>query len=356
MPTVRSPERSTATAPTGARRLSFNTLLALVVIGVVLCALIAAPFLSALTWAFALSVVAMPLHERIEARVKKPNIAAGFSVLVVTLLIFVPAGLVAWQVGVQAQEYLGELQSQVDAGALRDLAARVPGGTRIYDAVLGGETSPAETLVPQARQAGSWVASAGAVLFQTAVALFSLFFLLRDRAMVVKAARHYMPLTRAEANQFLERIRSVTHATLFGTVVTSTIQGVLGGLIFALLGIPGALLWGVVMALLSLIPSAGAFVIWLPAAVILAVRGEWGKAAILGGWGALVVGTIDNILYPWLVGKEVQMHTLTIFLAVVGGLFVFGAPGLVLGPLIVAATMALLDIVRARERRRQIEA
>lgn len=340
------------TPPVDPRRLSFNTLLALVVVGVVLCALIAAPLLSALTWAFALAVVAMPFHERVEARMKRPNLAAGFSVLAVTLLLFVPAGLVAWQVGVQAQEYLGELQSRVDSGALRDLASRLPGGTRIYDAILRGET-PTETIVPRVQQAGGWVASAGAVVFQTVVALFSLFFLLRDRAVIARTARHYLPLTRAEANQFLERIRSVTHATLFGTGVTSMIQGILGGIIFALLGIPGALLWGVVMALLSLIPSSGAFVIWLPAALILAMRGDWGKAAILGGWGALVVGTIDNVLYPWLVGKEVQMHTLTIFIAVVGGLIVFGAPGLVLGPLIIAATMAMLDIVRRRGRARK---
>jgi predicted PurR-regulated permease PerM len=120
---------------------------------------------------------------------------------------------------------------------------------------------------------------------------------------------------------------------------------------FALVGIPGALLWGVAMALLSLIPSAGAFLIWIPAAVVLAAQGDWTRATVVGVWGALAVSTIDNVLYPWLVGQEVRLHTLVVFLAVVGGLIVFGAVGLVLGPVTAAATIAMLEIVRKRSRR-----
>jgi predicted PurR-regulated permease PerM len=102
------------------------------------------------------------------------------------------------------------------------------------------------------------------------------------------------------------------------------------------------------MAMLALIPSSGAFFIWLPAAAFLAFQGDWTRAAILAGWGVLVVGSIDNLLYPHLVGKEMHLHTLTVFLSVVGGLFVFGAAGLVLGPVIVAATMAMHEILRQR--------
>jgi predicted PurR-regulated permease PerM len=105
------------------------------------------------------------------------------------------------------------------------------------------------------------------------------------------------------------------------------------------------------MALLSLIPSAGSFVIWIPAAIVLATQGEWWRAVLLAGWGTLVVGTIDNILYPWLVGHETRLHTLVVFLAVVGGLLVFGAAGIVLGPVAAAATVTLLDILKARGRR-----
>jgi predicted PurR-regulated permease PerM len=226
----------------------------------------------------------------------------------------------------------------------------------VYDTATS-ESGGAAALVPTVQeQAGAWVASAARAVFQILVALFALFFLLRDRSAVVATFRSYMPMSRLEADYFFKRIRSMTHATLYGNVVTAAAQGVLGGLMFMLVGIPGALLWGVVMALLSLIPSSGAFLIWLPTAAVLAVQGDWGRAAILAGWGALVVGTIDNVLYPWLVGKEVRLHTLVVFLAVVGGLIVFGAAGLVLGPVTAAATIALLDIIDRRTSRGRLGA
>ena len=115
---------------------------------------------------------------------------------------------------------------------------------------------------------------------------------------------------------------------------------------FVVVGIPGALLWGVVMAILSMVPTAGAFLIWLPTAVVLGLQGEWGRAALIGAWGAFVVGTIDNFLYPALVGKEMRLHTLPVFFAIVGGVMMFGAAGVVLGPVVLAATIALLDILR----------
>ena len=159
-------------------------------------------------------------------------------------------------------------------------------------------------------------------------------------------------MTPSEATYFFERIRSMAHATIYGSLTTAIVQGTLGGLMFAILGIRGALLWGAVMALLSMIPSAGAFVVWIPAAIVLALQGDWVRATILVGWGTLVVGTIDNVLYPWLVGQQVRMHQLAVFVAVVGGLLAFGAAGLVLGPVIAAATLALLDIVQQRAHTR----
>jgi predicted PurR-regulated permease PerM len=184
------------------------------------------------------------------------------------------------------------------------------------------------------------------------VAIFALFFMLRDRASAVATVRSYLPMTPSESSYFFERIRSMTHATIYGSVTTAVIQGTLGGIMFALLGIQGALLWGVVMALLSMIPSAGAFVVWIPTAIVLAIQGDWTRATILVTWGTLVVGTIDNVLYPWLVGKEVRLHQLTVFVALVGGLLAFGAAGLVLGPVVAAATIALMDIVQQRAHTR----
>jgi predicted PurR-regulated permease PerM len=328
-----------------------GALVAFAVVGIAVCAWIATPFVSALTWAFALAVVAAPLHDRIERRLRRPGLAAGTSVLLVTLLLLIPTMITAWQVGVQVSEGLEQMQQQLEAGALKDIAARVPGGTRIYEMVMSDKGS-ATSLVPTVQQqAGAWLATTISVVFQVLVAAFALFFLLRDRSAVLATIRSYLPMTGPEATLFLDRIRLMTHATIYGTVVTALIQGTLGGIMFAIVGIPAAFLWGVVMALLSLIPSAGSFVIWIPAAIVLATQGEWWRAVLLAGWGTLVVGTIDNILYPWLVGHETRLHTLVVFLAVVGGLLVFGAAGIVLGPVAAAATVTLLDILKARGRR-----
>jgi predicted PurR-regulated permease PerM len=122
------------------------------------------------------------------------------------------------------------------------------------------------------------------------------------------------------------------------------VQGTLGGLMFWWLGLPAPLLWGIVMALLAVIPVLGAFIIWVPAALFLLVTGHEVQALILILWGAIVVGGIDNLLYPILVGKRMKIHTVLAFISLVGGVMLFGPSGLVLGPVIFAVTQQLLQI------------
>jgi predicted PurR-regulated permease PerM len=130
----------------------------------------------------------------------------------------------------------------------------------------------------------------------------------------------------------------------FGTVVAAAVQGALGGAVFWLLGLPNPVFWGLVMALLAIIPILGAFVVWIPAAVYLAWSGAWAKALVLAAYGTIVIGGIDNILHPVLAGGRLQIHTVVAFISIVGGLMVFGAAGLVLGPLAVTMTIAILHI------------
>jgi predicted PurR-regulated permease PerM len=138
------------------------------------------------------------------------------------------------------------------------------------------------------------------------------------------------------------------HATFYGTIVCAAVQGTLGGLMFWWLGLSAPLLWGLIMGLLAIVPVFGAFVIWIPAAALLALDGHWSKALLLTAWGSVVVGGIDNLLYPMLVGNRLRLHTVPAFVSVVGGLVVFGASGVILGPLAVSITLSLLEIWRAR--------
>jgi predicted PurR-regulated permease PerM len=163
---------------------------------------------------------------------------------------------------------------------------------------------------------------------QVAVALFALFFFFRDRDQVLNGLKSVMPLSDEETTRLFGSVASMVRATIYGNVFTSVIQGALGGLMFWVLGIPAALLWAVGMFLLSLVPNLGSFLIWGPAAAWLAISGQWVRAMILVGWGVAVVGSIDNILYPILVGREVRIHTLLLFVSLAGGVLLFGASGL----------------------------
>ena len=139
-------------------------------------------------------------------------------------------------------------------------------------------------------------------------------------------------------------------ATIYGVLAISAIQGTLGYLIFLTLGLPSPLLWGVVMFIMSMIPMAGAFIVWVPAALYLLLTGSYVKALVLTVWGVVVIGSIDNFLSPSLVGRRARLHELLIFFSVLGGLQVFGVLGLVIGPVLAAITLALIEVVRQANR------
>jgi predicted PurR-regulated permease PerM len=315
------------------------------------CYLMARPFLPAMAWALALAIVAHPAHCWIARRVSKPGLAAALGVVLVALIIVAPAGLVVHTMVGKAAETLqvlqgGEVERAVDRAAQSNprlghiwgwLKSRGNAGSAL-DQVTGLAGTTLKSIVG----GSTW----GVVTFL--VAFLLLFYFWRDRALFTGFIRHFLPLSDQETDRLFSRLRDTVYASIYGTLVVAAVQGALGGLMFWWLGLPAPLLWGVVMALLSVIPVLGAFVIWIPAAIFLAMQGHWGKAIILTLWGTLVVGLIDNLLYPILVGKRLRLHTVPVFLGIVGGLIVFGASGLVLGPVIVALTDAVLNIWRCR--------
>ncbi len=333
------------------RRLTLGVLILMTAIGVAICLLMVTPFIPGLAWALALGVTAMPLHRRILRLIHWPNVAALITVGIVAIGLLVPAAFVGYQIGRQATEGLETAQTYFKSGRWRQTLQQYP-VLRSTLQFINTEQPPEQAsreIVPEVqRQAGATLRSVPWLLVQGAFALFTLFFLFRDRSELLAGVRSVLPMSHAEADYFFSRIAGMTHATIFGTVVVAMIQGALGGFIFFVVGIPNALLWAAVMALLAMVPNAGAFVIWIPAAIFLAAQGQWGKATLLVAWGGLVVSSIDNVLFPALVGREMRLHTLPVFLSIAGGSLMFGAAGLVLGPVTLAATVALLDIIRRR--------
>ena len=174
--------------------------------------------------------------------------------------------------------------------------------------------------------------------------LYAAYFFIIEGGFLLKRMMYYLPLEARNENRLLERFTSVTRATLKGTVIIGVLQGGLAGLAFAAVGIEAAIFWGTMMTVLSIIPAVGSGLIWLPAAIILALAGEYLKAIGLALFCGLVVGSLDNLLRPRLVGKDTQMHDLLIFLSTLGGLTLFGLIGFVIGPIVAALFVTVWEI------------
>jgi predicted PurR-regulated permease PerM len=183
-------------------------------------------------------------------------------------------------------------------------------------------------------------------LLSTFFVMFTMYYLFKDGEQAVGVLRDMLPLDRASGERLVTRTGDIISASVYGVVVIAVLQGVLGGLMFWLLGLPSPLIWGVVMIVLATIPMLGTFIVWVPAAIFLAVTGQVVKAIVLTVWGGLVIGMVDNLLRPRLVGERTQMHELLIFFSVMGGLQVFGVLGILLGPVVVALGLAMFDAFR----------
>jgi predicted PurR-regulated permease PerM len=181
-------------------------------------------------------------------------------------------------------------------------------------------------------------------LFMTLVFFYTLFFFQLDGPRVVERILYYLPLNDHDERRMLERFTSVTRAMIKGTLLIGMIQGALAGLAFAVAGVGNAVFWGTVMAVLSIVPGIGSAAIWVPASIILVFQGQVVAGIGLMLFCGLVVGSIDNVLRPKLVGKDANMHELMIFFGTLGGLFMFGMAGLLIGPLVASLFLTIWDI------------
>ena len=318
-----------------------------------LCYLVAQPFIPAIAWALALAVVAVPVQRRLERKVR-PSLAAAASVLAVGVVIVAPVLFVGQYMVREATRAFGWLSEQLQSGEWLATLQQQP---RLAGVVQWLQESADLEAVMQsaggmaAEKAPAFLTGSAWAVAQTVLTLFFVFFFLRDRTQLLDGVRSVIPLSDREVTGLFTRVHDTILTTVWANVATSAVQGTLGGLIFWLLGLPAPLVWGFAMFVFSLVPTLGSFVVWAPAAAYLALTGSLGKAAILTAWGLGPVGMIDNLLYPLLIRTRLQLHTLTAFVAVVGGVLAFGASGLVLGPVGVAVAQTLAPIWRRRTRR-----
>ncbi len=326
-------------------------LVAATAIGIYLCYRMAAPFLPALVSALALAVLFTPMQHWFESKLKRPSLAALISILLIGVIVVVPAVLVVQSLVKQAAKGAELIETKVSLGEWRRSLEAQPRIAPILVKVeqqLDLPTTVKDLTTWLSLTAGSIVKGSVFQIIGVVLTFYLLFFFLRDGRAALESIRSLSPLSKTEMSQMFSRVHDTIFATIYGTLAVSAVQGVLGGLMFWALGLSAPLLWGVVMALLAVVPVLGAFIVWVPAVAFLALEGSWGKALILVIWGVLVVGTVDNLLRPIMVGNRLKLHTVLAFLSVVGGIILFGASGLILGPVILTITMVLLEIWTVR--------
>lgn len=353
---MRKRERNSESAPVvndGWSRGQIQTLVLMgaTALGIYLCYRLALPFLAALTWALALAVLFNPLHRWLESTLLRPGLAAAISVVVIGLIVAVPATFVAQRLIQEAVKGAETIQVKVESGEWRRAVEAQPRLAPLADWIERKVDLPGAV-----KDIATWLTAIGGSIVKGSVyqaigfclTFYLLFYFLRDRRAALESLRSLSPLSRTEMDRLFGRVTGTIHATVYGTLVVSFVQGLLGGLMFWWLGLPAPLLWGLVMALLAVVPVLGAFIVWIPAAIFLALEGSWGKAIILTVWGGIVVGGIDNLLYPLLIGNRLKMHTILAFISVVGGLMLFGPPGLILGPVSLTVTIVLVEVWHLR--------
>jgi predicted PurR-regulated permease PerM len=300
--------------------------------------------------AMTITILTAPLHQCIERVLPNNNLSAGISVSLLALLVLATFILPGQQLLGTLNAGIQEVQSQIANGGLQQRLESVPWLSWV------GQRVDEDSLKELLGNFGTWLTTiAGSVLRETVtgtitfvLTFYLLFYFLRDRREILTQIKLLLPLDDGESNYLFGRIHETIYGVVFGILITAIIQGILGGLIFWFLELPNAVFWGLVMALLAIVPILGAFVVWIPAAIYLILMGSWTDAVLLTAFGIVVIGGIDNVLYPMLAGGRLKMHTVAAFVSIVGGIILFGASGIILGPLALTMTVAIVEIWRAR--------
>jgi predicted PurR-regulated permease PerM len=317
------------------------------------------PFYGAVFWAVILAIIFQPLHRALERRFgPRSNLAAFLSLGVCIVIAIIPVTLIVGALIREGAELVARLQSsQLDTTTiLSDIEGHLPPWTQDWLERFGLEDwdELRDRLLTLAREVSQAVATRALSIGQNTlrfvasigIMLYVLFFLFRDGRQTARNILAAMPLSDDYNRALIARFAAVVRATVKGNIVIAVIQGTIGGTTFWLLGVEGALLWGVLMTFLSLLPAVGSALVWVPTAVYLVLIGETWKAVILVVVGTVVIGLVDNLLRPKLVGKDTRLPDYVVLVSTVGGLSLFGINGFVIGPLIAALFVAAWTLFR----------
>ncbi len=334
-----------------------NRVLALLLVVSAALVWVLLPFYGAILWGAIIALLFAPLNRRLLLGLQgRRRLAAFITLLVALVIVIVPLVLLTASLAREAALVYQRLQSG-ELQLARYFHGLFDGLPRWVTALLerfglGDFDTLQQRLASALSQASKLIAAQALALGQNTfefivglfVTLYLAFFLILDGESIGRALRRAIPLAPEHRQDLVDKFTTVIRATVKGNLLVAAIQGALGGLAFWFLDITGALLWAVLMAFLSLVPAVGAGVVWLPMALYFLATGAIWQGIALAAWGLLVIGLIDNLLRPILVGKDTRMPDYVVMITTLGGMAVFGINGFVLGPVIAAMFIAVWEI------------
>jgi len=341
-----------------------KTFLLLVVVISLAFAWILWPFFGAVLWGTILAIMFAPLYRRLlKSMRQRRTVAALASVTIVLLIVILPLTLIGALLVQEALGVYGKFQSgELDLGRyVQQVLGALPGWISdlldrfgltnlgsMQDKLSTGLLQGSQLVAAQAFNIGQNTLD---LVVNLGIVLYLLFFLLRDGDDLARRIRTAVPLHANQQRELFNMFTTVIRATVKGNVVMAIVQGALGGLIFWFLGVHASVLWAVVMAFLSLLPAVGSALVWLPVAIYFLVTGATWQGIVLIAYGVLVIGMVDNVLRPILVGKDTKMPDYVVLISTLGGMAIFGLNGFVIGPVIAAMFMAVWDIFASSRAR-----
>jgi len=321
------------------------------------------PFFFPIFWAAVIAGVFRPLYIRINGKLNRPNLSTAILFLLIALIILLPAGIVGTLVfneSVQIYEKLSPDTKHMDRSIQRLINSIADNSLarlfHINKAMLIAKT----TEVAQGITNYIFVhlteltQNTLGLLVKFAIMLYTLFFFVRDGDRFLRMVMKILPLGMGREKLLYERFIVTARSTLKVTLIIGGIQGTLGGIVFLVTDVEGALIWGLLMILMAIVPLVGCSIIWAPAGILMLLTGHIWEGILILAVGFLVISTVDNVLRPILIGKDVEMHPLLIFLSTLGGIILFGFSGFVIGPVITSLLIAIWEMYEEFYRREKV--
>jgi len=314
------------------------------------------PFFAPICWAAVFAILFFPLYEKLLTRVRTKGLAALIVCLVILILIIGPVTYLfialvneaADAVATNAMYKSGQLDRLLTVDlpwidSMKEKLSQYYDPSKLnLDVIARDAINKASSLVVSQT---TWLITNGTkAAFYFVLMIFTMYYFFKEGSLIVTKLRRLTPLPAEQVSVTFSQLRDIIQATMYGGVVVALIQGIMGGFLFFIVGIHSPVFWGAIMAFLSIIPFIGAFIIYVPAGIILIIGGSYVKGLAVILVGSLIISQVDNVIRPYLISGKTAMHPLLLFFSIMGGIALFGLLGIVLGPMIAAIFMTLLKV------------